>query len=251
MGEITPYARLAGVYDELVVDPCYSDWADFLDELWAEDPLVVSSVLDVCCGTGLLTAELAERGYALVGVDASPEMLARARTLLGPDVRLIEATLPDLPVEGMFDAAVSTFDGLNYLTLDDLRESLRAVAAHLRPAGWLVFDIHTDLTLSFFLENPVVEGEQDGYRFVITNDVDPVSRACVTDLDLTAPVAEESFAERHRQYLHSDEQVRSALADAGFVDIAVVDEYTSTPASASTMRATWIARRAHPGVTAP
>jgi len=33
MGDITPYARLAGVYDELVVDPCYSDWADFLDGL--------------------------------------------------------------------------------------------------------------------------------------------------------------------------------------------------------------------------
>ena len=243
MGEITPYARLAGVYDELVVDPCYSDWADFLDALWADDPAVVSSVLDVCCGTGLLTAELAERGYALVGVDASPQMLARARTLLGPDVLLIEATLPDLPVEGMFDAAVSTFDGLNYLTLDDLRESLLAVAAHLRPAGWLVFDIHTDLTLSFFLENPVVEGEQDGYRFVITNDVDPVTRTCVTDLDLTAPVAEDSFAERHRQYLHSDEQVRSALHDAGFIDVTVVDEYTLVPASASTMRATWIARR--------
>ncbi len=38
MGDITPYARLAGVYDELVVDPCYSDWADFLDALWADDP---------------------------------------------------------------------------------------------------------------------------------------------------------------------------------------------------------------------
>ena len=251
MGEITPYARLAGVYDELVVDPCYSDWADFVDELWAEDPEVVSSVLDVCCGTGLLTAELDKRGYALVGVDASPEMLARARTLLGPDVLLIEATLPDLPVEGIFDAAVSTFDGLNYLTLDDLRRSLAAVATRLRPGGWLVFDIHTDLTLSFFLENPVVEGEQDGYRFVITNDVDPATRTCVTDLDLTAPVAEESFAERHRQYLHSDEQVRSALAEAGFVEVTVVDEYTLVPASPSTMRATWIARRARPGAAGP
>jgi SAM-dependent methyltransferase len=251
MGEITPYARLAGVYDELVVDPCYSDWADFLDLLWADDPQVVSSVLDVCCGTGLLTAELADRGYALVGVDASPEMLARARTLLSPDVLLIEATLPALPVEGIFDAAVSTFDGLNYLTLEDLRRSLVAVAEHLRPGGWLVFDIHTDLTLSFFLEHPVVEGEQDGYRFVIRNDVDPVSRTCVTDLDLTAPDPEESFAERHRQYLHSDDQVRTALADAGFTDVTVVDEYTSAPASPSTMRATWIARRAHPGSATP
>ena len=42
-------------------------------------------------------------------------MLARARRLLGPDVALIRATLPDLPVETSFDAAICTLDGFTYL----------------------------------------------------------------------------------------------------------------------------------------
>ena len=78
-------------------------------------------VLDVCCGTGLLAAELVARGYRVTGVDASEAMLDRARRLLGPDTRLIRATLPDLPVEGTFDAAVCTMDGFNYLAPEDLR----------------------------------------------------------------------------------------------------------------------------------
>ena len=91
-----PYSRLAGVYDELVVDPCFAQWADFLELLWSGDR--IHRVLDLCCGTGLMTAELAERGYEMVGLDASPAMLDLARRRLPGSVPLIEAELPDLPV---------------------------------------------------------------------------------------------------------------------------------------------------------
>ena len=37
MSGVDPYARLAGVYDEIVVDPCHGRWAAFLHELWAAD----------------------------------------------------------------------------------------------------------------------------------------------------------------------------------------------------------------------
>ena len=73
------------------------------------------SVLDLCCGTGLLAGELVARGYSVVGVDASEAMLALARKRLGPEVVLSRMTLPELAVDGCFDAAVCTFDGLNYL----------------------------------------------------------------------------------------------------------------------------------------
>ena len=119
--EVEAYSRLAGVYDELVVDPCHDRWASFLHELWSADPGGVRSVLDLCCGTGLLAGELIARGYRVVGVDASDAMLAVARERLGAEAALSRMTLPDLTVEGVFDAAVCTFDGLNYLTPDELR----------------------------------------------------------------------------------------------------------------------------------
>ena len=134
------HTRLAAVYDEIVVDPCHGRWADFLHELWAADTTGgVHTVVDLCCGTGLMAAALTARGYRVSGVDAASSMLARARGLLGPDAVLVRAALPDLRIDGVFDAAVSTFDGLNYLTPAQLKSTLAALARRLRPRGWFIF----------------------------------------------------------------------------------------------------------------
>ncbi len=191
-----PYTRLAGVYDEIVVDPCYGRWAAFLDEVWRADDAGVRTVLDVCCGTGLMASELVALGYRITGVDASAAMLARARRLLGPDVLLVEETLPDLTIDEVFDAAVSTFDGLNYLTPAELRRTLVTLADRIRPDGWLVFDVHTDAMLEFTLANPVVEGEADGHRFAITSIVDARARTCDTRIEVTRDGDGDAFTER-------------------------------------------------------
>lgn len=242
--EAQPYERLAAVYDEIVVDPCYDEWAAYLHGLFGSDSSGVHRVLDVGCGTGLMAAALKARGYEVVGVDASPAMLARARRLLGPDTVLHRRTLPDLRVDGVFDAAVSTFDALNYLTTAELRETLTAVAARLRPGGWLVFDLHTDAMLDFTLSNPVVKGTSDGQCFAITSRVDPATRTCDTRIEVTAVAEGDMFAEQHRQYFHRGTDVLDAILDAGCTMVGVTDEYSDRPADAATLRATWTARRA-------
>ena len=243
MRHVEAYSRLAGVYDEIVVDPCHGRWASFLDELWSADPGGVRSVLDLCCGTGLLASELIERGYRVTGVDASEAMLALARVRLGSEAVLRRMTLPDLAVEAVFDAAVCTFDGLNYLGPSELRLTFAAVARRLRPAGWLVFDLHTDAMMAFTISNPVVAGESAGNDFVISSVVDPGARTCDTTVELTRHRDGDPFSERHRQYFHTDADVQAALQDAGFAIAAVGEEYTHEPADASTLRATWTARR--------
>ena len=239
-----PYTRLAGVYDEIVVDPCYARWAAYLHELWRADDAGVRTVLDVCCGTGLMAAELIALGYDVVGVDASAAMLARARGLLGPTARLLQQTLPELTVEGVFDAAISNFDGLNYLSHADLTPTLAAVAQRLRPGGWLVFDLHTDAMMRFTVANPVVHGEADGQGFVIESIVDEAARTCDTQVEITRVSDGDTFSERHRQYFHSDADVRRALADAGLALLAVTDEYTDASVDELSLRATWVGRRA-------
>lgn len=247
MSEVEAYSRLAGVYDEIVVDPCFPVWANYLDGLWRNDPDGVHDVLDVCCGTGLLAAELVDRGYRVTGIDASEAMLARARRLLGPDADLALVVLPDLPVKGVFDAAVSTFDGLNYLKPADFRLTVAALAQRLRSGGWLVFDIHTDAMLQLAKGTPTVEGEQDGTTFVIHNDVDLQARTCDARIDVISADDSEPFTEHHLQYFHGDNDVRSALADAGFELVSVTAEYTDEPVTADTLRATWKARRSASG----
>ena len=238
-----PYSRLAEVYDEIVVDPCHDTWAAYLHEQWRGDPDGVRTVLDLCCGTGLMTVALARLGYQVTGVDASAPMLARARQRAGPGTVLLQQMLPDLMVDGIFDAAVCTFDGLNYLTPENFGATLEAVGRQLRPGGWLAFDLHTDAMLAFVSSHPVVTGQANGKSFTIRNRVDLGGRSCTTRIDITGPVDRDTFSEQHRQFFFSAADIRRALTNARFAAPAVTDEYTDQRVTPSTLRATWISRR--------
>ena len=72
----TSYTSLAPVYDRLNADIDYAAWADHIERQFslyaAKKP---ESVLDLACGTGTMTVELARRGYDMTGIDYSSEML--------------------------------------------------------------------------------------------------------------------------------------------------------------------------------
>ena len=72
------YSFLAGCYDRLTYDVDYTDWADYIEKHFRRRGLPGNTVLDLACGTGSLTYELAQRGYEMIGVDMSPEMLSEA-----------------------------------------------------------------------------------------------------------------------------------------------------------------------------
>lgn len=190
-----------------------------------------------------MTAELAARGYSVVGVDASRAMLTIAEDRLGPTIPLVEAWLPELPVHGTFDAAVSTLDGFNYLTPDDLAATFAAIARVLRPWGWLIFDLHGPAALPFARTHPVIHGEQDGRAFTLTTDVEGMTVTSTIDFrGAPGSPPSGSFIETHTQHIHSSDVVRTALAATGFAVWGSFDEYSEHALTDSTLRATWVAR---------
>ena len=236
------YSKLAEIYDEIVVDPCYRHWASYLHGLWDIDASRVNTVLDLCCGTGLMGAELEALGYRVSGVDSSRSMLERARRRLGPETVLAECRLPDLSVEGVFDAAISTFDGLNYLTPQELRSTCAGVAKRVRPGGWFVFDLHTDAAMQFAAGHPTVEGEAEGHHYVIGNVVDMGARTYDSCIRVTRLTDGDTFSEHHRQYFFPDDEVRESLRRSGFEVVSATDEYSDQPVDSFTLRATWSSR---------
>ncbi len=91
-------------------------------------------VLDVACGTGLVSRALARRyGCSVVGLDQSPEMLSRARALVGPSMELVQGEAERLPFDdGAFDALTFTYL-LRYV--DDPAATMRELARVVRPGG--------------------------------------------------------------------------------------------------------------------
>lgn len=202
-------------------------------------------MLDLCCGTGLMTAELRGRGLRVTGVDASPAMLDLARARLGAEVPLVEAWLPDLAVDGPFDAVVSTLDGFNYLTMADLAETFTAAARVLGPGGWLVFDVHGPGALDFARAHPVLSGGQGAATFTLTTEVSGTTCRSTLDFRSKDP-ALSSFVETHVQHVHTTDEIERALASSGFAVQRLVDEYSDAAVTDTTLRATWVARRETP-----
>jgi len=244
------YEQIAAVYGDVVGDLPYGAWADFVERSWASDPQPVHRVLDLCCGTGLLTAELVARGYALVGADGSAEMLEEARRLLGPAVPLHRRVLPALDGDGLrpdgpgssFDAVVSTFDSLNYLTLPDFAATVAAVARLLRTGGWFVLDLHTEAMMRAIAAAPRAEARSGALDLVMDSAVDLATRTVTTTVTIT-PDDRPAFAERHVQHFFTVDDVRATATAAGLSVVSVTEDYTEAPLDDGALRATWVLRR--------
>ncbi|KDN23718.1 class I SAM-dependent methyltransferase [Amycolatopsis rifamycinica] len=106
------------------------------------DTLPPGTALDAACGTGRYAHWLAERGHRTIGVDSSPEMLARARTRVPPG-RFLLGDLHRLPVAG--SAVDLVVCGLALTHVPALTPVLAEFARVLRPGGHLVLaDVHPE-----------------------------------------------------------------------------------------------------------
>ena len=142
------YEALASSYDALTEDVGYEKRADFLEKLLRRSAIPVKLVLDLACGTGTMTWLLTQRGYEVIGVDGSEDMLAAAMSKGGqaagvPPV-FLHQSMPKLDLYGTVDAAVCCLDSLNYLTdPEDVRRTFRRLHLFVAPGGMLVFDVNT------------------------------------------------------------------------------------------------------------
>lgn len=101
------------------------------------------SILELGCGSGRLTGILAASGAQVVGIDVSPDLLARARGRLhtAANVQLLQADMRNLAVRCRFDAVVAPDDPFSHLTKDaDRDRALAAATRHLAPHGRFILD---------------------------------------------------------------------------------------------------------------
>lgn len=140
-------AVYASAYDALYQDKDYDSECDQIERAFHAYGHSITSVLDLGCGTGSHAIPLAQRGYNVVGVDRSAEMLARAREkanslALGDTLSLHRCDIHQLDLQLQFDAVMMMFAVLGYqLQNTDVISALSTARRHLRREGLFVFDV--------------------------------------------------------------------------------------------------------------
>jgi SAM-dependent methyltransferase len=219
----------------------YDDWADFiLTEVtrrgWQGGP-----ILDLACGTGNSAAPLIDRGFEVVGVDASSHMLARAREKF-PEQEWLEGRFTDFLLAERFTLVQSVFDAINNLLEPaEFVETARRVLAHLEPDGFFVFDVNTAEGLRDLWEGGRVEGWAGGAYYRWLHSYDEASGIATVEASFLQEG--EMLTEVHRERKYDPPELVELLTQAGFSSVEVIDYPEGEPAPPLSPRVWVVARK--------
>ena len=217
------YGPLAVWYDQLTGDVPYQQFADFYEAEFCRCGGEFRLLLDLCCGTGTLTCEMTRRGYEMIAVDASVDMLIKAQeksaALEIPPLFLCQDA-KELDLYGTVDAAYCSLDGMNYLPPDALPELFKRLRLFIRPGGLLIFDIRPAGWLRA-LDGSIFVDEKKDVMCLWRADFDEEEQAVVYGMDIFSRRGRlwERSSEEHVEYAHSEELLRGLLDKNGFGEI--------------------------------
>ncbi len=114
-----------------------------------------SKILDLCCGHGRITNELAQRGYDMTGQDINQFFLDTAQKRaneLNLNINLIKSDMRDIPFKDTFDAAINMFTSFGYLGSDTEDEKVfKSVHKSLKPKGKFLIDyVNKDFIIKYY-----------------------------------------------------------------------------------------------------
>lgn len=248
---MSSYEVLAGCYDRLTYDVDYAAWAAYLEKHFQKNSLPGNTVLDLACGTGSLTRELARRGYEMIGADQSPEMLAEAaeknRGTAPVEPIFLCQPMEKLDLYGTIDACVCCLDSVNYVTRPQkLARAFQRVHLFLMPGGLFLFDINTPEKLEGLDGQIFLDETEDAYC-VWRAEFSKRSRICSYFMDIFQLDGETGQWDRgeelHRERAYTVEELTAMLEEAGFHSIQTFGDLKLRPPKAGEQRIFFTARK--------
>lgn len=244
------YQSFARVYDMFMNDVPYGEWADYVQGLLGEHGIKDGLVLELGCGTGSLTELLSSRGYDMIGVDNSADMLEIAmdkKAESGQDILYLLQDMREFELYGTVRAVISICDSMNYITEEeDLLTVFKLVNNYLDPGGVFIFDLNTLYKYREIMgECTIAENREDG-SFIWDNYFDEENDMNEYDLTLFIPEGDgglfRKYEETHYQRGYELETIKALLKEAGLIFVDAYDAFTKEPPREDSERIYVIAR---------
>ena len=268
------YRSFASVYDEFMDGTDYQVTADKIQDMItrfglskpsqkrtgaseARDVLLAAEknlVVDIACGTGKLTEILADRGYDVMGIDLSQEMLSIAlgrRDSLGHKTLYLCQDMREFELYGTAGTFVSVGDSVNYLTTDaDMVKLFKRINTFLFPRGIFVFDFKTLHLYRDVIGDRTIAEDRDDCSFIWYNWYDEKTHINEYDLSLFIKDDDSSgddnvfrkYREVHEQRGYTLDEMKRFVKEADLEWVTEMDSDTMGPANEKSERILCVVR---------
>ncbi len=241
------YSAIASVYDRLNREIDYEAWADFFaacfDKYFGARPEIV---LDLACGTGRMTRTLSKRGYDMIGIDGSADMLGEAYGAGAEGILYLLQDMRSFELYGTVGATVCCLDSLNYLLNDgELGKVLSLVHNYSDPDALFIFDMNTPYKFENIYGDNAYILEDENVFCGWQNFYDKESGLC----DFFLSVFEEDedgryfrSDEHQRERCYTEREIKAALEEGGFELLGIYSDYSFGTPDESSERWYFVAR---------
>lgn len=243
------YDNFSRFYDLLTDNVEYEKRADYFCRLLSLCGIKDGILLDLACGTGSISVEMAKRGFDVIGVDSSIGMLNAARQKAfesGEQILLLNQSMDDLDLYGTVDCAVCVLDSINHLDdAEQVKRTFKMVSLFMNPGGAFAFDVNTLYKHKHILADNAFVYDFDELYCVWQNSFNEADGSVEISLDF--------FEEEDGAYYRSCESfteqaydladIKTWLEESGFEVIGIFDDMTAEKAHPETERAVFLAKK--------
>ncbi len=244
------YGDFAYYYDLLTENVDYESRCNYIHSLLAENGIGKGILLDLACGTGTVSILLSKKGYDMIGVDASEEMLSVAqekKAEADADIIFLCQKMEELDLFGTINGAVCTLDSINHVTDEaTVKEIFRRVSLFMEDKGIFIFDVNTPYKHREILGNNTFVYDMDDVYCVWQNSTDENLLTTIS-LDVFEKDEEDDvyykYSEQFCEKGYSLSDIEKWVKEYKFDVIGIYEEMTKEPIKEDTQRAVFVLKK--------
>ncbi|MCM1133407.1 MAG: class I SAM-dependent methyltransferase [Ruminococcus flavefaciens] len=244
------YSAFARYYDSLTANIDYKKRAEYFDKIIRRFKQTEGNILlDLACGTGSISEEMARLGYDVIGVDYSDEMLGIAldkKFDSGLNIQYLCQDMRRLDMFGSMDITICALDSINHLAgINDVRKVFRNIALFSEPDGLFIFDVNTLYKHRNILANNTFTYETDEVYCIWENTLIPETDEVKMNLEFFEleenglySRSSDNFSEK----AYSEDDIESLLTETGFEILGKYGDDTFEPPAPDCQRIVYAVR---------
>ena len=244
------YNVFAQYYDDLTRNIDYKKRAEYFDSIIKKFKVTPNNILlDLACGTGSISEQMALLGYDVIGIDNSMEMLNIAldkKFDSGLNIQYLCQDMCNIDMFGTIDVTICALDSINHLSsLDDVRKVFEKVSLFSEYDGLFIFDVNTIYKHRKILANNTFTYETDNLYCIWENSLNPDNDEVKMNLESFEleenglySRSSDSFSEK----AYSEEDIEKLLIENNFEIIGKYSDDTFNAPCETSQRIIYTAR---------